>query len=277
MDTIPLPRVAAASFCLATALLILPAQAQESRGIEATGALRAGGQASYSVTHPAAAVGSPFCVIANLAGSASSTRITVPGLLGEALIGAELPFVLVISSFASLGATTTAPVAIPDAVDLVGLVLEAQTLDFDLRSHQIRFSDTASHEPILPSEDEDSLRSGTSVGQVNGTPSGNRGSTVSVFAGLSRRPSQAWGYNQCISGRVRMFYASGSQWVFAGETTARNCHSSPASGPNTYGLAEFRFRIPSGARQRSHLRLRFEYPGDSWHFPSVGYGNVYVR
>ena len=114
---------------------------------------------------------------------------------------------------------------------------------------------------------------GTTVGQVNGTPSGAPNTTVRLEAGLSVAPSVSWGYWQCLSGPVKLYYASGSNWVYVAQANASGCYGLP----NSYGKAVFNFRIPSSARRNAYLRVRYEYPGNSWYYSSVGYGNVYVR
>ena len=123
-----------------------------------------------------------------------------------------------------------------------------------------------------PASEAYAQKRATSVGQVNGTPSGTPRSVVRLEAGLSLSPGNSVGYWTCHSGPVKLYYASGSKWVYVGQANAMGCSGTP----NSYATAVFNFRIPANAR-RGNLRLRYEYPGNNWYSPSAGNGNITVR
>lgn len=116
------------------------------------------------------------------------------------------------------------------------------------------------------------FKTATNVGQVNGTPVGSPNQTVRLEAGLSASGG-SWGYSQCISGPVRLYYANGSKWTYVRESMATGCYGSL----NTYGKATFSFKIPSNIKRGTFLRVKYEYPGSWLHYSSVGYGSIRVQ
>jgi hypothetical protein len=128
---------------------------------------------------------------------------------------------------------------------------------------------------LFPSESSRALgqgtKLGTTVGQVNGTPSASRGQTVRIDAGLSAAPRTSWGYWSCLSGPVKIYVARGSRWVYLGQANAVGC----SGGLNSYATATFRWQVPRN-QPRGHQRFKFEYPGNPWYLPSFGFGSVWV-
>jgi hypothetical protein len=114
---------------------------------------------------------------------------------------------------------------------------------------------------------------GATVSQVNGTPSGRPGDRIRIDAGLSEAPRNPTGYFTALRGPVKMYVASGSSWRYFGTATATGSYGGVI---NTYAIASFNARISPSAPSGRYIRLKFVYPGDSWHVSATGYGNVYV-
>lgn len=127
-------------------------------------------------------------------------------------------------------------------------------------------------------------RQETSLKQVKPSPSfvlrGTRGQTVRIDAGLSVAPLPIQGGVpwRPLEGRVNLYIAEGNGWKYLGRTFARERVDWNGFDWVRYNFAwaSFDWLVPRNQPQ-GYQRFKFEYSGNDWARPCVGYGNVFIR